>query len=127
MRRILLIEDDPDVAALVDVSLEAAGLEFTTVADGDSGLRAALESQPDLIILDWMLPGLSGLDICLAVRSDPRLDATPILMLTAKARPADVERARQAGADDYLFKPFSPKELASRVQALLRDPNAAPA
>lgn len=124
MHRILLIEDDPDIAALVDVSLEGEDVEFASVADGDAGLRAALEGQPDLIILDWMLPGLSGLEICQAVRSDARFDATPILMLTAKARPADVERARKAGADDYIFKPFSPKELAARVHALLRDPNA---
>lgn len=119
MTRVLLIEDDPDVATLVAVSLESAGIDFISIDDGAAGLDEAVTTRPDLIILDWMLPSLDGLEVCRALRTDDGLVGVPIVMLTAKAMARDVERAVEAGATDYIFKPFSPRELTTRVHALL--------
>jgi len=95
------------------------GHEVLIERDGEGGLAAARQEMPDLVVLDWMMPRMTGLEVCLAVRSDPGLERMPIILLTAKAQEADVQRGFAAGADDYLVKPFSPRELASRVEALL--------
>lgn len=119
MARILVVEDDRDVAALVEHRLRAAGHDVVVEMDGDGGLAAAKLSPPDLVVLDWMMPRRNGLEVCTELRSDDRFASTKILMLTAKAQELDVERALAAGANDYVVKPFSPRELAARVESLL--------
>ena len=119
MSTILVVEDDTDIRALVEAKLTQAGYEVHTEHDGEAGLAAARVVEPDLIILDWMLPRLTGLEVCVAIRADATLANVPIILLTARAQEADLERGFAAGADDYLTKPFSPRELATRVAVLL--------
>lgn len=117
-RRILIIEDDKDIAHLVELHLKDAGYEVSMAYDGASGLEQALAKPFDLIILDLMLPGLDGMEICRRVRAAPAY--TPILMLTAKSGEFDRVLGLEIGADDYLTKPFSIRELLARVKALFR-------
>lgn len=119
MSKILFVDDDPDICELVQFKLEQMGHEVLVEHDGEGGLAAAAVENPDLVILDWMMPRLTGLEVCLGLRSDPRTEHVPVILLTAKAQEADVQRGFAAGADDYIVKPFSPRELASRVQAIL--------
>jgi DNA-binding response OmpR family regulator len=120
MHRVLVADDDPDIRELVRYKLEQGGHEVTAVGDGDAALTAARANGPfALILLDVMMPRRSGIEVCEALRSDPATRAIPILLLTAKAQEADVERGFAAGADDYIVKPFSPRELSSRVNAAL--------
>jgi len=127
MRRILVIEDDKDIVELVKYNLEKDGYQVTACADGTTGLAQIRKSPPDLLILDLMLPKLSGLDICKDIRRDVTLNRLPILILTAKGEEADRVVGLELGADDYVTKPFSPRELVARVKALLRraDPGSA--
>lgn len=118
----LVADDDQDLNDLVTMKLEAAGHEVVSVVDGENALARALSDKPDLIVLDWMLPRRNGLEVCREVRSDPGLSGTRILMLTARAQEVDVERAFAAGAEEYITKPFSPRELVLRVTALLSRP-----
>lgn len=121
MGRILLIEDDRDIAASVKFSLEKETRFTVKVAyDGPTGLREASTLLPDLILLDLNLPGLNGLDVCRRIRSDRSIASTPIIMLTARVEEADKVSGLELGADDYITKPFSLKELVARVRALLR-------
>jgi DNA-binding response OmpR family regulator len=120
MSRILVVEDDADIASLIVHFLGPAGHESEVVANGSDALPAARRHPPDLIILDRMLPGLDGLEICRALRADAELGAVPILMLTARAEEVDRIAGFEIGADDYVTKPFSPKELIARIGALLR-------
>jgi DNA-binding response OmpR family regulator len=120
MSRILVVEDDTDIASLIVHYLTPAGHESEVVANGSEALAAARRRTPDLVILDRMLPGLDGLEICRALRADPDLGAVPILMLTARAEETDRIAGFETGADDYVTKPFSPKELVARIGALLR-------
>jgi len=120
--RILVADDDQDLNDLVTMKLEAAGHEVVSVIDGESALSRALSDKPDLIVLDWMLPRRNGLEVCREVRSVPGLSGTRILMLTARAQEVDVERAFAAGAEEYITKPFSPRELVLRVTTLLSRP-----
>ena len=119
MRRVLVIDDDADIRELVAFKLEQAGLQVQTAADGQAGLELALAGPPDLVMLDLMMPKLSGLQVCRLLRDDPATAAVPVVLLTAKSGQADVRRAFSAGVDDYIVKPFSPRELVLRVQALL--------
>lgn len=119
MSIILVVDDDEDICALVAHKLGAAGHRIIIEHDGEAGLAAARQELPDLVLLDWMMPRLSGLEVCLALRDDEALSRVPIVLLTAKAQEADVQRGFAAGADDYIIKPFSPRELASRTAALL--------
>jgi len=120
MTRVLVADDDPDIRELVRFKLEQGGHEVTTVADGDAALEAARAGGPyALILLDVMMPRRTGIEVCEALRADPAMRSVPILLLTAKAQEADVERGFAAGADDYIVKPFSPRELSSRVTAAL--------
>ncbi|RZS89864.1 response regulator receiver domain-containing protein [Motilibacter rhizosphaerae] len=116
---ILIAEDDDDIRDLVEFKLANLGLEVVGVGDGATALARVREVHPDLVILDVNMPELSGIDVCRALRSDPEFSALPVLMLTANVQDADVQRGFDAGADDYVAKPFSPRELTSRVQALL--------
>jgi DNA-binding response OmpR family regulator len=117
MPTIAIIEDEPELRALLSKELAAAGHHVVTAADGPTGLRLVAQEGPDLIILDLMLPGLDGLELCRRVR---REQITPILMLTARATELDTVLGLELGADDYLTKPFSLRELLARVGALLR-------
>lgn len=119
MARILVAEDDDDISDLALFRLEQEGHEVTVKTDGDAALAFAMERRPDLVVLDWMMPGLSGVEVCQRLRRfEPTADV-PILILTAKAREEDLEVGFSSGADDYMVKPFSPRELARRVTALL--------
>ena len=127
MSRILVVEDDADIASLIVHYLAPAGHEAEVVANGSDALPAARRRPPDLIILDRMLPGLDGLEVCRALRADADLAAVPILMLTARAEEVDRIAGFETGADDYVTKPFSPKELVARIGALLRRVRRGPA
>jgi DNA-binding response OmpR family regulator len=120
MLRILVVEDDPDIAALIKRYLEKAQFLVELAASGRDGLAALNDRPPDLLILDLMLPQVSGLEICRAARSDPRTAAVPIIMLTARAEESERIAGLETGADDYMGKPFSPRELLARIRALLR-------
>ena len=120
MKRILIIEDDRDIVELVRYNLANEGFEVTAVTDGSVALSLLRKSTPDLVILDLMLPKMPGLEVCKEVRRDPALNRLPILMLTARGEEADRVVGLEMGADDYVTKPFSPRELAARVKALLR-------
>lgn len=119
MAKILVVDDDLDLCALVAFKLEQSGHEVAVEHDGEGGLAAAVAELPDLVVLDWMMPRLTGLEVCRAMRDTPPLERTPVILLTANSQEADVERGFAAGADDYILKPFSPRELASRVEAML--------
>jgi DNA-binding response OmpR family regulator len=121
MTRVLVVDDDPVIADLVSFRLARLGLEVTVETDGQAGLAAARQLRPDLVVLDWMMPRMNGLEVCVALRADPdeELARTPVLLLTAKAQEPDLERGFAAGASDYIVKPFSTRELASRVTAAL--------
>jgi len=127
MSRILVVEDDADIASLIVHYLSPAGYDSEVVATGSDALAAARRRPPDLIILDRMLPGLDGLEICRALRADVELATVPILMLTARAEEVDRIAGFETGADDYVTKPFSPKELVARIGALLRRVRRGPA
>lgn len=118
--RVLLIEDDLSLTELVRYNLEHEGFEVTCSADGEEGLSHASEAPPDLILLDWMLPNLSGIEICRRLRRGDATANIPIIMLTARAEEADRVRGLDTGADDYITKPFSPRELVARINAILR-------
>jgi two-component system phosphate regulon response regulator PhoB len=118
--KILIIEDEADILDLVEFNLAQAGYKTIKAADGLTGLNLARKERPELIVLDLMLPGLEGKEICRRIRQDPDLKATPIVMLTAKADEIDRIIGFELGADDYLTKPFSVRELVLRVKAVLR-------
>jgi two-component system, OmpR family, response regulator MtrA len=116
----ILLADDSDVGRyVIATTLRRAGFTVREVADGTTALQEVLARPPDLAVLDVMMPGVSGLDAIRAIRADPALADLPVILLTARAQESDVETGFDSGADDYITKPFSPRELASRVQALL--------
>lgn len=117
---LLLVEDEEDIAALIKLQAEIAGYKLHVEVDGLNGFRAIEREKPDLVILDLMLPGQSGLDVCRKLKNDPELKNIPIIMLSAKSEELDVILGLELGADDYVTKPFSPKVLFSRIRAVLR-------
>jgi DNA-binding response OmpR family regulator len=121
-RPILIIEDDPDIAESLRYNLEREGLKTRVAETGEKGLMAALDAQspPGLIILDLMLPGMSGTELCRRLRREPATRRTPIIMLTARVSESDRVAGLDGGADDYITKPFSVRELMARVRAVLR-------
>src|SRR5215203_778171 len=126
--RILVAEDDPDIGSLLDHYLKKAGFLATVVASGRDVMPQIKRETPDLVILDLMLPGLDGLQLCRAIRADAATAAIPIIMLTAKGEESDRIIGLELGADDYITKPFSPNEVVARIKALLRRAHrAAPA
>lgn len=129
MSRILVVDDDPQIVRLVRSYLEQAGFAVVSAADGEAALTTARSERPNLIVLDLMLPRRNGLDVTRALRADPTLAATPILMLTARVEDVDRILGLELGADDYVTKPFNPREVVARVKAILRrsTPAAAPA
>jgi two-component system phosphate regulon response regulator PhoB len=118
--RILIVEDEEALTLLLRYNLEASGYEVETVARGDEADIRLKESSPDLVILDWMLPGLSGIELCRRLRARPDTRNLPIIMLTARGEESERIRGLSTGADDYIVKPFSVPELIARVSALLR-------
>ena len=118
--RVLVVDDEPDLLELVRVNLAQAGYMVETATSGSEALAALRRAPPDVMILDLMLPDLSGTELCARVRADQRLAALPIIMLTAKSEEIDRVVGLELGADDYVTKPFSPRELALRVRAVLR-------
>ena len=118
--RILVVEDEPDIAALIAYQLTRAGYRVETAASGAEGLKAIGREIPDLLVLDRMLPGMSGDEVLESIRSEPATKSLPVLILTAKREQEDRIEGLELGADDYLTKPFSPRELVLRAQAILR-------
>lgn len=119
-KKILVVEDEPDIRKLIHYNLAQEHHQVVEAEDGERALRLLQREKPDLIILDLLLPGMSGLELCRALRGRPDTARFPILMLTAKAGEADRVVGLEMGADDYLTKPFSPREMVARVKALLR-------
>ena len=117
---VLVADDDADIRELVAFKLEQAGFDVTSVADGPAALDAIRANPPRLAVLDVMMPGLSGIDVLRQVRADESLGGVRIILLTARSRDLDVDAGFASGADDYVVKPFSPKELVHRVTALLQ-------
>ncbi len=120
MSRILVAEDDPDIASLLTHYLQRAGFEADMVSSGRDVQPRMRKAPPDLLLLDLMLPGIDGLEVCRAVRNDPQTAAIPIIMVTAKGEESDRIVGLELGADDYITKPFSPNEVIARIRALLR-------
>src|SRR5512136_3502544 len=120
-KTILVIDDEPQIVEICGDYLTAAGFAVLTATDGTQGLAAARHQRPDLVVLDLMLPGMDGLDVCRELRRDSSgLGAVPIIMLTARVEESDKLVGLELGADDYMTKPFSPRELVARVRTLLR-------
>lgn len=117
---VLIVEDETDLVTLLEYNLGKEGYDVLAAEDGEEGLFLARQHQPDVLLLDWMLPRLSGLDMCRQLRKDRETRDIPILMLTAKAEETDKVRGLDSGADDYIAKPFSPAELVARIRAVMR-------
>ncbi|MBA2307971.1 MAG: response regulator transcription factor [Pseudonocardiales bacterium] len=122
--RVLVVDDDPALAEMLTIVLRGEGFETAVVADGTRALPALRELRPDVVLLDLMLPGMNGIDVCRAIRSE---SGVPIVMLTAKTDTVDVVLGLESGADDYVMKPFKPKELVARIRARVRRTDAEPA
>jgi len=120
INQILIVEDDKDIAGLVAFNVEQAGYVPETVHSGEEAIKKVRENPPDLIVLDLMLPGIDGLDVCKLLKSGDKTSNIPILMLTAKGTEEDIVKGLETGADDYVTKPFSPKVLIARIKNLLR-------
>ncbi len=118
--RVLVVEDEEALSALLEYNLSREGFSVSTCPDGDEAVLTIEEDPPDLVLLDWMLPGLSGIEICRRIRARADLREMPVIMLTARSEETDRIRGLDTGADDYLTKPFSVPELVARVRALLR-------
>lgn len=119
-KRLLLIEDEEDIAALIKLQAERFGHKLHVEVDGINGLRAVEREKPDLVIVDVMLPGQNGFDVCRKIKNNPDLKNIPVIILSAKDEELDIILGLELGADDYILKPFSPKILFSRVKAVLR-------
>ena len=120
MSKVLIVEDEANIRQLVRYNLEKEGFQVMEAADGLQGLRTAQKEKPDLVLLDLMLPGMDGLEVCRTLKGAPATSALPIIMLTAKSEEIDKVIGLELGADDYMTKPFSPRELVARVKAVLR-------
>lgn len=118
--KILLIEDEEDIASLIQLQAELAGYKVVVEHDGLNGWRAVERERPDLIILDIMLPGQNGLDVCRKIKAHPEFKTIPVIMISARGEELDIVLGLELGADDYVTKPFSPKVLLSRIRAVLR-------
>jgi DNA-binding response OmpR family regulator len=116
---VLVADDDPDILSLVSFRLESSGYDVVVAEDGETALRLARERKPDLCVLDVMMPNLTGLDVTRALRADEKTRDVRIILLTARVQESDVARGLESGADDYVKKPFSPRELGTRVAAIL--------
>jgi len=118
--RVLAVDDEEDILELVRYNLQREGFRVTTVSSGEKALASARAETPDVVLLDLMLPGLSGYEVCRQLKGDPQTKAIPIVMLTAKGEESDIVAGLELGAEDYITKPFSPKILTARLRAVLR-------
>ena len=118
--KILIVEDEKDIAKMLEYNLKKEGFRTISASDGEDALDLAAREHPDLILLDLMLPGIDGLEVCRTLKKENKTAAVPIIMLTAKAQEADKIVGLELGADDYVTKPFSPRELIARIKAVLR-------
>ncbi len=119
-RKIVIIEDEPDILEVLSYNLRREGFEILTSADGIQGLALVKREHPDLVLLDLMLPGIDGIEICTSIKKNPDTQHTLLIMVTAKGEESDIVLGLGVGADDYISKPFSPKELVARVKAVMR-------
>ena len=119
-KKILIVDDEPDLAELVSYNLRKEGFEVSSASDGEEALKKIRKGNFNLVILDLMLPGIQGMELCRILRNDPKTKHLPIIMLTAKGEDVDKILGLEMGADDYIAKPFSPRELVARVKAVLR-------
>lgn len=119
-RKIVVIEDEPDILEAIEYNLEREGFQVITAGSGDEGLRTVVREGPDLLLLDLLLPGLDGIEVCRKLKMDPMTQKIPIIMVSAKGEESDIVLGLGVGADDYVTKPFRPKELIARVRAVLR-------
>ncbi len=119
-KKVLVVDDEEDIQELVSYTFSKSGFQVICATTGEEAVRAARSAAPDLIVLDLMLPGIDGLDVCRLLNADPQTAPIPILMLTAKGEEADIVTGLELGADDYMTKPFSPKVLTARAKAILR-------
>jgi len=124
--RVLIVEDEPDIRALIVHHLKREGYQVSAASSGEEALRQVQAAPPDLVLLDLMMPAMDGLEVCRRLRQDPATVSLPIVMLTAKGDEVDRVLGLEIGADDYIVKPFSPKELLARVRAVLRRSGPAP-
>jgi DNA-binding response OmpR family regulator len=115
----LVVDDDADLRALLSFKLLHSGFEVHGESDGENGLAAIELLHPDVVLLDWMMPRMTGLEVCQQLRATPSIARTPVILLTAKAQEIDIRRGLAAGADDYIVKPFSPRDLMTRVHSVL--------
>jgi CheY-like chemotaxis protein len=119
-KQILVVDDEPDIVRLVEISLKLCNYEVRTAGNGKEALEKLKVERPHLILLDIMMPEMSGYEVCQAIRKDPALKNIPVVMLTAKGQKGDVEKGLEAGADDYIIKPFDPYELGEQVSRFLQ-------
>jgi phosphate regulon transcriptional regulator PhoB len=119
-RKILVVDDEADLLDLISYNLTKDGFEVSTASDGEEALSEIRKTHYDLVVLDLMLPGIQGMELCRILRGDPKTDTVPIIMLTAKGEEVDRVLGLEIGADDYITKPFSPRELIARIRAVLR-------
>ncbi len=117
---ILIVEDEPAQAEVLSYNLKAEGYRVNLAGDGEEALLMIEEEKPDLVVLDWMLPHVSGIEVCRRLQSNPTTKTLPVIMLTARGEEADKVRGLETGADDFVVKPYSPKEIIARVRAVLR-------
>jgi DNA-binding response OmpR family regulator len=118
--KIVVVEDEPDILEVIEYNLSREGLQVVTASSGDEGLRAITREAPDLVLLDLWLPGIDGIEVCRKLKMDPVTQRIPIIMVSAKGEESDIVLGLGVGADDYVAKPFRPKELIARVKAVLR-------
>lgn len=117
-KHVLVVDDEPNIVLSLEFLLSQAGFSVTTAGDGDSGLEAARKERPDVILLDIMLPGADGYEVCQSLREEPALQDVPVIMLTARGREVDREKGMSLGADEYIVKPFSTSEVVERVRQI---------
>jgi len=118
--KILIVEDEKDIIKMLEYNLKKEGFKVIAAGDGEDAIDLAIRGQPDLILLDLMLPGMDGLEVCKALKKESKTGSMPIIMLTAKGQESDKVVGLELGADDYITKPFSPRELVARIKAVLR-------
>ena len=126
MAKIVVADDDPDIRDLVVFKLRQSGHDVVPVGDGEQAVAACRDEHADLAVLDVMMPGMTGIDACRELRADPTLQRIPVILLTARTRRGDIGQGHDVGADDYVLKPFSPRELASRIAWVLERRNTPP-
>lgn len=119
LKKVLVVDDDPNIFELVQLYMVAEDIEVLQAMDAYSGLDVAMRQQPDIIVLDVMMPGMSGLEMCRTLRETPPIEETQVLMLSAKAKPEDIEAGYDAGANRYVTKPFEPQELAVIIEEMM--------